>query len=154
MKITLVVLLIFFSVYCKAQGSNIDKKTFSLVQMGIGYSVSKAITGNVQFGVRTGNIYLSADELIAISENVLIPKIFKINAGYNIRSFQPFVSCGYQTIGAENEAYFKNTPQQFLNGFRFGYGISYYFKILPLSITITEQGKETNLIIAFYKIIL
>ena len=145
-------LLIFASFSTKAQGSDLDKQTFALAQFNAGYSIqAKAPTFGVGFGVRTGNVYLSFDDLIAISRNALIPKIFKINAGYNIGSFQPFISCGYQTIGAEAEAYFKDTPDQFLNGFRLGYGVSYYFKQFPLCITLQQQGKQTNLSTGFYK---
>lgn len=145
--ITAVMLMISINSYC--QLTTADKQTYAVAGFSAGYS--KYVTAGLQFGVRTGNIYISIDQLISVTSNATTPKIFKANAGYNFGSLQPFVSYSYQTIGAESEQYYKGTPDEFINGFRVGYGLSYYFKNFPLSITAQRQGKVNNINVGMYK---
>lgn len=147
--ITAIFSLITISVMAQ---NNDNKNTYPVLALDAGYSVrAKAPSVQLQFGVRTGDVYFSLNEIIAVSRNAVTPKIFAVNAGYNIGSVQPFISAGYQSIGAEAEARFRDTPDEFTNGFRVGYGVSYYFKKFPLSITLQQQGKETIFSAGMYK---
>lgn len=144
-----IIILLLLTVQSYAQMTTEDKQTYAVAGFNAGYS--RYVTGGLQLGVRTGNIYLSVDQLISITSAATVPKIIKANAGYNIGSLQPFVSYSYQTIGSTAEQYFKGTSDEFINGFRVGYGISYYFKNFPLSVTVQRQGKVNNIGIGMYK---
>lgn len=126
-----------------------DKQTFTVAGFNAGYS--KNITAGLSLGVRTGNVYLSVAQIISLTSDATTPKIFTGNVGYNIGSLQPFVSYGYQTIGKEREQFFKGTSDEFLNAWRLGYGLSYYFRNAPVSVTVQRQGKVNNIGVGMYK---
>lgn len=102
-------------------------------------------------GYRLYNFYASANMVVTTSFNSTNPIIFPFTLGYNIGSIQPFFSYSYQTIGAEAEQRFKGTPNEFINGWRTGFGLSYYFRNFPLSITAQRQGKINSLSVGVYK---
>lgn len=141
-----VIILLLLATQSFAQMTREEKSTYAVAGFNAGYS--KYATAGLELGVRTGNVYLSARQIISITSDATVPKIFTANAGYNIGSIQPFVSYGWQTIGKEKEQLFKD---EFINGFRIGYGVSYYFKNFPLSITAQRQGKVNNIGIGIYK---
>ncbi len=145
----LLIILLLCANICSAQMTREEKNTYAVLGFNAGYS--KYITGGLELGLRTGNVYFSVNQIISLTSNGTIPKIFTANAGYNIGGFQPFISYGLQTIGAEREQYFHGTQDEFNNGFRFGGGLKYYFKELPLSITAQRTGKINNLSLGIYK---
>lgn len=126
-----------------------EKQTYAVAGFNAGYS--KYVTAGVELGLKTGNVYFSLNQIISLTSNATVPKVFTANAGYNIGSLQPFISYGYQTIGGEREQLFKGTSDEFKNGFRLGGGMKYYFKNFPLSITAQRQGKQNNLSLGIYK---
>jgi hypothetical protein len=143
--------LFFISIQTSAQHSLV-KKSYFIVQMSAGYAIQpKVFNLTTQFGYKYENLYVSTNLVTRLSRNATLPFMFINNIGYNIGSFQPFISYGYHFIGKEAEQRFRNTPDQFLNGWRPGYGISYYYPLKPISFTIQQQGDQTLLSLGIYQ---
>lgn len=134
---------------CKAQ----NKKTnYAVFSADLGYTTNiKDMTGGLHLGYRFKNVFVSSGMIIRIGQNAVAPLIFPFNLGYNIGSFQPFISYSYESIGREAETRFKGTPNEFRNGFRPGAGLSYYFKTMPISLTAQRLGKQNNISIGIYQ---
>lgn len=131
---------------------NYDKTNFAVASFHAGYSLkyNKPVTG-VSFGYRLNNIYASLGTLIAVSSDATVPKIVNSSIGYNIGQFQPFFSYLYQTIGKNAEAYFHGSNDEFSNGFKTGFGLSYYLQSAPICFTVGKYGKDINTGISIYK---
>jgi hypothetical protein len=128
------------------------KDNYLVLAGNVGYTFNiNSVTGALQLGYRIKDFYISANMIVKVTQNALAPIIFPFNVGYNIKGLQPFISYGFQTIGIEAETRFKNTKDEFINGWRVGGGVSYYFRQFPLSITIQQQGKQQNLSVGIYK---
>lgn len=154
MKTKLIALiLIFLSSYTtKAQNIYEDKTNYVVMGFHAGYDfkISSPIAG-LQVGYKLGNVFTSLNTLIPVTSNALSPKMIIANCGYNIGSFQPFVSYGYHFIGKVTEAYFRHTVDAYTSGFHFGLGVSYYPVNLPLQFSIQKQGKEIISSLTLYK---
>lgn len=150
---TIITILLLISMYESKSQLNIDesKTSYPVIGFSTGYSLSNGVNAGLQFGYRADNLYLNGDMIIPLTSSVFAPKIFTGSIGYNNGSFQGFISCGYHTIGGESEQYYKGTENEFINGFRFGGGIRYYPKTIPLSFTAQRQGKENILSVTLYK---
>lgn len=124
--------------------------TYIVGAMNVGYTLKPAApTLGLQFGIRMENIYLSTGMTVSMKSVTQLSLPFTL--GYNIGPVQPFISYSDQTIGTEREAALKGTPDAFVNGWRWGYGLSYYSKkIKHLSVTLQRQGKQTNFSLGMY----
>lgn len=130
---------------------HLSVQNYVIFGISAGYTQSVAPTLAAQLGLRSGDLYISANFIKKISSGRTSPIIvLPISVGYNIGSFQPFVSYGYQTIGKEAETLYEGTPQQFTNGWKPGFGLSYYYPLYPVYVTIQRQGKLNNISIGIY----
>lgn len=133
-----------------AQNHDTQKTRYGVAAISAGYTLEAGVTASAQAGYRAYNFYLNAGMAVTLTRNATTPVVFPISLGYNIGSIQPFISYCYQTIGAEAEQRFRDTPDQFLNGWRLGGGVSYYFKSTPLAITVQQQGKQVSFSLTRY----
>lgn len=153
MKKLIFMLLIISSYSSKAQ-LTIDetKNSYPVVGFSTGYSLTHSVlNAGLQFGYKADLLYLSGDMIIPLTSSAFVPKIFTVNLGVNVSQFQPFISTSYQSIGAESELYYKGTDNEFMSGFRFGYGIRYYPLFIPICFNIQRQGKEFITSLTIYK---
>ncbi len=152
MKTIILISIILSSHNSIAQQCLEDKTNYPVVGFSSGYNFThKSLNTGLHFGYKLDKIYLSSDMIIPLTRSVFVPFIFTVNGGVNISQFQPFVSINYSTIGGEAEQLFKGTQDQFINGFKFGYGIRYYPLSVPLCLTIQKQGKEVIASLTLYK---
>lgn len=155
MKKTILIASIILSSYNTLKSQNkIDetKTNYPVVGFSTGYNVShKSLNGGLHFGYKANKIYLSGDMFVPLARSVFVPFILTTNVGVNLSQFQPFISYGYSTIGRESEQLFKGTQDEFVNGFRFGYGIRYYLRPFPLALNVQKQGKEFVSSLTIYK---
>lgn len=155
-KAIIPLLLLILSSYNSKSQNNLDenKKSCPVIGFSSGYSIThKSLNAGLQFGYRVDKLYLSGDMIIPLTTNVFVPRIFAVNLGVNLSQFQPFISVNYSTIGEESEQLFKGTKNEFINGFRFGYGIRFYPLSVPLNFTVQKQGKEFITSLSIYKAI-
>lgn len=156
----LAIILVLISLYGSAQNlretpqSIYGNKKESFLYSGIGVGFMSKInspTASLICGVKSGdhtNVELFM--VIPVTNSSLAPRNFGVEYGYQISHFKPFIGAAYQTIGAEREAAFKGTPDQFLNGWRLSGGISYYSQKVPLYFTLQQLGKYTNAALGIY----
>jgi hypothetical protein len=145
-----VAILILGNLKCTAQ-INHDKHNYAVFGCNVGYNAKvERPEAGAQLGYRLKNFYLSSNMIVTTSFNALSPVLFPFNLGYNIGSFQPFISYGYHLIGKEAETRFKGNPDA-ISAWKPGFGLSFYFKQFPLSITIQRQGKINIASIGCYK---
>lgn len=149
-------LIICLSDKCKAQ-INDEKSNYNLhnnytvfgVETGYNFNVNRPIIG-AKLGYRYENVFVSASMMITTTFNAAAPFVFPMSVGYNIGSFQPFLSYSAQIIGKEAASRLKEEGIIFKDGWRPGAGITYFMKSIPLSFTIQRQGKINSLVIGCY----
>lgn len=153
---TIFIFLMLLSTFAYSQESKDQelqmKQSYAVGQISTGYSFqNENLNLSPQFGYRYYNIYVSTALSIPLTYEPNVPELFINSIGYNIGSLQPFISYSYHTIGKEKESRYKSTLKEFNNGWKFGYGITYYYPSLPISLTLQQQGKETLLSVGMYR---
>ena len=94
--------------------------------------------GGFDAGYKFDHNYFGADSHIYFTKRQRnIPVEIDLHYGYNIGSFQPFVTAGFYTCGGE--AVHNNEGVQ---GIAFGAGLSYFFEKLPLKFTTGITGNN------------
>lgn len=161
MKKVILSIVLLIPIFCFSQVKNDEHQSIYGHSQNEIYFVFGANTGfnfkidrpqaQILLGYRIQNFYLSANMIVTTSFNATNPIVFPFNLGYNIGAFQPFISYGWESVGAEAEQRFKGTPNEFINGWKPGYGLSFYFKQFPLSITAQRTGKINSLSVGVYK---
>ena len=119
------------------------KDNYIVVGINGGYLTNaKKFSGELNAGGRMGDIYFAFYDVIPISFDALTPKVFGSQLGYDIGQFQVSVLYSYFTVGKEAEARLKGTDQEYKNGWKFGYGGSFYFKKFPIVLNYKRLDKN------------
>lgn len=161
MKKLIILLSFLLPIICYSQGKREETQNLFGHDVHTSYFVFGANVGfnfkidrpnaAINLGYRFYNIYASANMIVTTSFNATNPIVFPFTLGYNIGSFQPFISDSYETVGAEAQQRFQDSPNAFKNGFKPGFGLTYYFINFPLSITAQRTGKINSLSVGVYK---
>lgn len=119
-----------------------NKTTFVYTGINVGY-INKINSGTIglEVGIKNGNLATELFMIVPTTTLAISPRMFGINVGYQIDHFKPFLGIVRQTVGAEVEQKFKGTSDEFINQYTSVYGITYYNRLVPLSITIEKLGK-------------
>lgn len=142
LEVIIIIIVIAALCSCKSYAQD-EKPNYVFLKFQTGYMYKQAFSGGMELGYRFNDFFVSTSAIIPATRKALAPKIFPVSIGRKIGQFEPFISYSIQTIGAEAEATFKGTPNEFINGWRVGYGLSYYFTNAPAEIKVQRQGKQT-----------
>lgn len=102
--------------------------------------------GGFDGGYRFGNNYFGADTHIYFTNQRNVPVEVGLHYGYNIGSFQPFITTGYYTCGGEAVR-----EKEGIQGFNVGGGISYKLRNSPLKFTTGTTGNNIYLSVGLIK---
>jgi len=137
----------------------INSKSFSQPVVGLGGGFSFEATVplmNLQAGARFGDSHVCYNQIIHLTRKADVNQIIGIRYGYNIKTFQPFAGYDYHlNSNAINEEanpriVVKNKNKR---GFHPSYGLTKYFKELPLMISICKSYKYVSFTFGLYKML-
>lgn len=116
-------------------------KAQPVIGMGAGYSLKTSAIFNWQLGAKINNSHVYYNQIVHLTRKDGVAQILGLRYGYNIGDWQPSIGYDYQ-IGGEIR-----------NRWCLGYGLTKYFKDLPLILSAGRSGKYTTFSIGAYKII-